>query len=152
MTTRRATQAQADTCIPEPYGAGAPPPWWSAARPRPARTLDRVPDERSDDPSDERPDMFDQTAEFVADELEGVAGDLEHVWRQVLAVLRADLLSRDGYLIVLIMVLLTIVMIAIDDAFTGGQVVIGGHGRPAGAGHAQPVARLARAAPASARW
>ena len=39
------------------------------------------------------------------------------------SVLRRDLVSRDGYLIVLIMVLLTVIMIAIDDSFRGGQVV-----------------------------
>ncbi len=62
-------------------------------------------------------------AEFVSAEIDEVTDDLSHVGREVMDVFRRDLLSRDGYLIVLIMVLLTVVMIAVDDAFTGGQVV-----------------------------
>jgi len=63
------------------------------------------------------------TAEFVAAEFDEVAEDLSHAGRQLLDLLRRDLISRDGYLIVLIMVLLTVIMIAIDDSFRGGQVV-----------------------------
>jgi len=62
-------------------------------------------------------------AEFVTSEVDEVTDDMADAGRQVLGVLRRDLLSRDGYLVVLIMVLLTVVMIAIDDSYTGGAVV-----------------------------
>ncbi len=62
-------------------------------------------------------------AEFVSAEFDEVTEDLSRAGRQIVELLRRDLLSRDGYLIVLIMVLLTVVVIAVDDAYTGGQVV-----------------------------
>ncbi len=66
---------------------------------------------------------METAAEFVSAELDEVTEDLSRAGRQIMELLRRDLISRDGYLIVLIMVLLTVVMIAVDDAYTGGQVV-----------------------------
>jgi hypothetical protein len=66
---------------------------------------------------------METAAEFMAAELDEVSDDLSHAGREIMDILRRDIISRDGYLIVLIMVLLTVVMIAVDDAYTGGQVV-----------------------------
>jgi voltage-gated potassium channel Kch len=63
------------------------------------------------------------TVEYAADEVDDVADELDHMGRHVFEILRADIVSREGYLIVLIMVLLTIVVIPIGDDFTGGQIL-----------------------------
>jgi voltage-gated potassium channel Kch len=73
----------------------------------------------TDDPIED----IQTVAEFVSAEVDEVTDDMAHVGRQILDLLRRDLLSRDGYLAVLIMVLLTVIMVAIDDSYTGGAVV-----------------------------
>ncbi len=76
----------------------------------------------ADDPLDD----IETTVEFVSDELEGMGGDLNDVSQRLYKIMRDDVVSRDGYLIVLVMVLLTIIVIPIDDDFTGGVVVTAG--------------------------
>ena len=67
------------------------------------------------------------SAEYVADEVgdtvDHVGGELEDYGRRIGSLLYDDLVSRDGYLVVLIMVLLTIVVTPIGDDFAGGAVL-----------------------------
>jgi voltage-gated potassium channel Kch len=87
-----------------------------------ARTAYSYAPEVPNDPIDD----IETTVDFVSGEIEEMADDLGEVGQRIYSVLRQDLLSRDGYLIVLVMVLLTIIVIPIDDDFTGGQVVTAG--------------------------
>ena len=95
---------------------------------------------------------METAVDFVSAELDGVSEDLSHVGREIMDILRRDLISRDGYLIVLIMVLLTVVMIAVGRRLHRGPGGVGGDAGPAGADHAEPVPRVADASASSAGW
>ncbi len=59
----------------------------------------------------------------LGDEVEYVSDEVEDWGRHALSIIYQDVVDRDGYLIVLIMVLLTIVVTPIGDDFTGGAVL-----------------------------
>jgi voltage-gated potassium channel Kch len=63
------------------------------------------------------------TLEFIEAEGGELADEVTDLGRRVAAFAKRDLVSRDGYLVVLIMVVLTVVMLAVDDSYTGGAVV-----------------------------
>jgi hypothetical protein len=89
-----------------------------------------VPDDPSSDdstPTDDLRANVELSAEFVADRIEAgaeqVAGDVNEVGTRVIKILYDDFTSRDGYLIVLIMIIVTIIVIPIGDGFIWGQVL-----------------------------
>ena len=49
--------------------------------------------------------------------------EIEEAAGEVISTLREDLLGRDGYLVVLILTLLTVVIIPIDEGYRGGSIV-----------------------------
>jgi voltage-gated potassium channel Kch len=67
------------------------------------------------------------SVEFVADDVvasvDHVTGEMGDVGARLYRLLHDDIVSRDGYLIVLIMMIVTIVTIPIGDDFTWGQVL-----------------------------
>ena len=63
------------------------------------------------------------SAQYVADHIESSAEEVEELGTRLFEVLRADLVSRDGYLVVLLMMIITIVAIPIGDEFGWGQVL-----------------------------
>jgi voltage-gated potassium channel Kch len=65
----------------------------------------------------------ERVAGEVGDEVEYVGDEFEDWGRHVLSIIYQDIANRDGYLIVLIMVLLTIVVTPIGDDVTGGAVL-----------------------------
>jgi len=102
-----------------------------------------MPDHRPDRPADAGPDRAPGTgdgnttddlranvgvsAQYLGDLIEAgaerVAGEVDEVGGQVVRILYGDFTSRDGYLIVLIMIVVTIIAIPIGDGFVWGQVL-----------------------------
>jgi hypothetical protein len=86
-----------------------------------------VPDDSPDEPLDDLRANVEVSAEYLADRLEAgterVAVQVDDVGTRVMRILYEDFGSRDGYLIVLIMIIVTIIAIPIGDGFVWGQVL-----------------------------
>ena len=94
-----------------------------------ASTLLSVPDESEsgNPPPNDLVANVETSVEFIADDVaasvDHVSTDISDTGARIYRVLRDDLVSRDGYMIVLIMLLVTIIAIPIGDDFRWGQVV-----------------------------
>jgi Ion channel len=84
-----------------------------------------VPDDQSPDPEFPR-DLtanIETSAEYLADRVESSAAEVSDTGARLISILRDDIVSRDGYLVVLIMMIVTILAIPIGDEFGWGQVL-----------------------------